>query len=231
MHNEIRKIIRETIYLLQEKYMDDVSLEDLGGYKKISNDWFNSSPDYLYDSYRYEVLGGETSLGYEEAEKVTEMDNDEIDETDDFKNWLEYKIDFRFNKAIENIEQESTVENGRIKLWREMTVSEDYIKHLLTQGKHLGIYWSFTDSAAEAYWANSKKKLYVKLESSVDKSQINWETTIELNMNPTGEDEKEIRLFQNTPLKIEAMWISYDSFSGSYESIDVSQFQNKTFLA
>ena len=208
--------------------MDDVSLEDLNP-KKIAEDMLMSNYDTMIDLYRWEDLETDFDLSDEERDEI--VDDENVDETERFKNWLEGYVEARYNNAFNTISDESTFENGRIKLWREMTVSEDYIKHLLTQGKHLGIYWSFTDSAAEAYWANSKKKLYVKLESSVDKSQINWETTIELNMNPTGEDEKEIRLFQNTPLKIEAMWISYDSFSGSYESIDVSQFQNKTFLA
>jgi len=227
---KLRKLIRESIYLV-ERNLEDVSLEELNP-KQIADDWLMSGSDYLYDLYRMEAANGETSLDYDEAQRVEGMDNDEIDETEDFKYWLEGEVQYKFDEAVNRISQEATVENGRITLWREMTVPENYIEHLLKQGKHLGIYWSFTGDAAEAHWAGQHKHVVI-IETSVEEKYINWEETILANMSPTtGEDEKEIRLFRNTPLKIEGLQISdYGSGRKDYEFVDITPFENKIFLA
>jgi len=37
--------------------------------------------------------------------------------------------------------------------------------------------------------------------------------------------------FKGVPLKIEAMWTDDDGFGRSYEPVDITPFENKTFLA
>jgi hypothetical protein len=181
----------------------------------------------MIDLYKWEDLENDYYLSDEEKEEM--MNDDNIDETERFKDWLGGYVENRYNNVVNTISNESTFENGRIKIWREMTVDENYVKHLLAQGKHLGIYWSFTGDAAEAHWGSNLNHA-VMIETSVLENHVNREETILLNMSPsTGDEEKEIRLFKNTPLKIEAIQIAKDH--GSYEFVDITPFKDKTFLA
>ena len=53
---------------------------------------------------------------------------------------------------------------------------------------------------------------------------VNWIDTIKTNMNPSNEGENEIRLFKNTPIKINRLWIND-------VEIDISPIKNKIFKA
>ena len=209
--------------------MDDVSLEDLNP-KKIAEDMLMSNYDTMIDLYRWEDLETDFDLSDEERDEI--VDDENVDETERFKNWLEGYVEARYNNAFNTISNESTFENGRIKIWREMTVDENYVKHLLAQGKHLGIFWSFTKDAAEAHWGHGDKNIYVKIETSIPENHVNWEETILLNMSPNiGDEEKEIRLFKGTPIHIETMSIADDGFRGNMKPVDITPFKDKTFLA
>ena len=107
-----------------------------------------------------------------------------------------------------------------------MKVADDWYEKLINSGKHLGIYWSFDSNSAEAHWGhNQNTPVEVLIKSSVNEEYVNWVDTIMLNMNPQlGEEEKEIRLFKNTSIKIEQLFINN-------EEIDISKIKNKEFKA
>jgi len=69
--------------------------------------------------------------------------------------------------------------------------------------KKLGIYWSDDLRSAECHWGG-KGDTYT-LKTRIKETQIDWESTLEINMHPSlGEDEQEIRLREGTPLTIES---------------------------
>ena len=59
----------------------------------------------------------------------------------------------------------------------------------------------------------------------INEKYIDWESTIQLNMDPNiGEDEKEIRLFKGTPLKILKL-------IKNNEELNINKIKNKIFYA
>jgi len=197
---------------LNEGYVQDVKKEDI-----FSKDYDENIRNYVADNeamaYAYKY------------ENNIEGEDSEIVETEDFKKWMEYELENRFNEIKFKLENLS--KNGLIKIWREMTVKDNWFEHLQKQGNRLGIYWSYDKNAAEPHWGynNEEKTIDVLIESSVNVKYINWLDTIKAHMMiSTGDEEKEIRLFKNTPLKIERLWIDL-------EEKDISSLKNKIFKA
>ena len=62
------------------------------------------------------------------------------------------------------------------------------------------------------------------IEIEIHEKYIDWITTLEMNMNPFYTEEREIRLFKNTPIKIKALSIND-------EDVDISFLNDKTFFA
>jgi len=154
--------------------------------------------------------------------------NDEIDENSkEFQDWLMNELSDRYYDVVRNIRSKIKPDN-RIDIWRMMTVENGWVIHLMKEGKHLGIYWSWEENAAEAHWGQSGNNR-VLIKSSIKEENIDWENTVALNMDINiGEDEKEIRLFKNTPLKIEELYMNNKNI---IDDLEVSQIKNKTFYA
>ena len=139
---------------------------------------------------------------YQYEENKIDIDKDEIEETDDFKNWFKYELDYLYDNVIDKLNH-IILSNNTVNIWRMLTVDENWINHLLKKGKHLGIYWSWDENAAEAHWGSGNQKR-ITLKSNIKEEYVNWIDTIKLNMNISlGDEEKEIRLFKNTPIKID----------------------------
>lgn len=128
----------------------------------------------------------------------------------DYKEWVEEKIDIEYNKKINELQDLISLEDGTIEIWRAMKVEDDWIEHLLKNGKHLGIYWSYEESGAEPHWGynNDKRKNDIVLVTKVKEEYVDWINTIRLNVAPLSSEEKEIRLFKNTPIKIEELYFN-----------------------
>lgn len=200
---------------LNESTLDDISVEDIlsKSYDENVNRYISDITQYSY-AYKYE------------NPEMSEMTDEEAAETEDFKKWIEYEMEQRYDDVIDRL-YDIPRENGKIRIWRVISVDDKWFEHLKTQGKHLGIYWAFEKNAAEAHWGhnNDNKKLYARIEALVDENKINWLDTVKVNLNfDTGEEEKEIRLFKNTPLKVEQIEINL-------EEQDISSIKNKTFYA
>jgi len=152
-------------------------------------------------------------------------DIEDVEKHEDFKEWFEGMLYRRYEEVVNNIE-DKIKSDGTIDIWREMTVDENWLSHVADAGKHLGIYWSWDERAAEAHW--SRGKIPVTMKTSVREVYINWEETIELNMDYSLGEEKEIRLFKNTELKIEELYVNGVDVMDTPEA---QHIKNKTFLA
>lgn len=160
---------------------------------------------------------------YISSEGLDEDDIDEIRESEDFFNYIKTELENMLETATYNIEN-CIDEDGYIKIYRAMTVDENWLEHLAKKGKRLGIYWTWDFKCAEPHWGYSKNKKIAIITAIIDEKYINWKDTMELNIDFNCGDEHEIRLYKNTPLEI--INISIDD-----EDIDISFLENKTLIA
>lgn len=158
--------------------------------------------------------------------RLEDEDEDEVQETEEFKEWFRYELRYRYDNVLDTLTS-VIKEDNTIDIWRVMTVNDDWLSRLDKTGKHLGIYWSWNMNAAEAHWGydeNKNNELLIK--SNVKEKYINWDDTIKVNMDYTlGDDEKEIRLYKNTPLKIEIVSINGEEMNM------INLTKNKTFYS
>lgn len=174
--------------------------------KKFIDDDFNGTLDY-----------------YIEINDLDEDDKNEIQESEEYYEFVKDILERGLEEAKDNIYYKINDESGKIKLYRAMDVDENWMEHLKTKGKHLGIYWSWDSEGAEAHWSKGKK-LDIIMETEIDEKYINWQETLTMNMLPSYSEEKEIRLFKNTPLNINRI-----SING--KDVDISEIKDKTFYA
>jgi hypothetical protein len=209
-------IVKEKIFetLLQDIYYNDVVN------KKVLRELTSDTGFLDYVKYDYASENNIDIIQYEDNP------DEDFEDTEDFRKWFEYEIEYRFNNAKENLEELIDL-NGEISIWRKMMVDENWIEHLEKKGQRLGIYWSWDMNAAEPHWGYNiaNKNIEITIESVINENYVNWPPTILANMHPNYSEEKEIQLFKNTPLKI--INIYKDG-----EKIEISKrIKNKTFKA
>jgi tRNA nucleotidyltransferase/poly(A) polymerase len=185
------------------------------------------TPQYIKDVKRSDNY--ERYIEYYKYENnLEDEDKEVIEQNEDFKEWFIWELKYKYDDVIDKI-KEKIKPNDTIDIWREMTVDDNWIYHIGTQGKHLGIYWSWEENAAEAHWGDSKKYNKAIIKTSVKEDNIDWTNTIYANMDlALGEDEKEITLFKNTSLKIEELYINGEDIMDSPQAIPI---KNKIFYA
>lgn len=179
-----------------------------------------ANPDRIKDiSHQDEFL---KSL-YKEENYLQDLDDDEIDE-EDFLNWLQYDTKFKIEELVDFYKRE-VIKNGRVTVWRRITVKESWLDHLAKEGKHLGVYWSWDPDAADTHWGDFSKKSTALIEAEVPENGVDWEETLVANIQPMmGDDEKEIKLHRGVPLKIISIEIDNSP-------ADLTPIQGKTFYS
>jgi hypothetical protein len=160
---------------------------------------------------------------YKHEEQLTDVDDEDIDQ-EDFLNWLEYELRYKLEELI-RLYRNELIQNGKVTVWRAMTVTSSWLDHLEREGKHLGIYWTWDPDAADTHWGDYSKPSKVLIEAEVPENGVDWEKTLITNIEPfTGDDEKEITLIKGVPLRI--LSIEMDG-----ELQDISNLEGKTFFA
>jgi len=178
--------------------------------------------DYMEDNF--EVKYGNPK--FKEVEKETKKNPS-------YREYVKNELSERLRNSIENIK--SMIDgSGEITIYRAMAVDDNWISHLETQGKHLGIYWTWSKSGGGILGDNTDEKTKeAVITAKVNEKYIDWETSLYQNM--VLEVEAEITLFKNTPLKI--IEIEYDDLGSPYsiyktsKPMDVSRIRNKIFYA
>jgi hypothetical protein len=160
---------------------------------------------------------------YKHEEQLTDVDDEDIDQ-EDFLNWLEYDLRYKLEELI-SVYKNDVIQNGKVTVWRAMTVTSSWLDHLEREGKHLGIYWTWDPDAADTHWGDYSKPSKVLIEAEVPENGVDWEKTLITNIEPfTGDDEKEITLIKGVPLRILSI-----EMDGKLQ--DISNLEGKTFLA
>jgi hypothetical protein len=194
---------------VNESRLSDVNVDS------IINDKFINL--LLGDTYNDE------SLKYQYMGEEGVDDEDDIDEND-FSEWIKYELETLAENFIGMIRRE-LLNDGKMKIWRAMTVSSDWESKLPNQVKHLGVYWSWYKSAAEPHWGyRNDKPLNVIMEAEVDEIAVDWEPTIRLNIEPVSYEEKEVRLVKGSKINITSITIDGTE-------IDISDLSGERFVA
>ncbi len=190
----------KTVQPLNERSIDDVKLNDIVTKKFIE---LQESTDYNLTSFVLQFIDEEPETVKEDFDLNEEEDIQEIADTDDFKNWFKYELEYRFENLKDQFE-ELTDNEGFINLYRAMTVPSDYLDKLKNNRvKRIGEYWAFKPDKAEAHWGEAGIKDEIIIESKIKEEYVDWENTFRLNLeHESFNDEEEIRLYKNTPLKI-----------------------------
>jgi hypothetical protein len=214
--NPNKNIFKSLKNWLNEKSINDIDITDVINSKTVNHiiqDNYNTE----YFMYRY---ADENSLD------VLELgDSDEWANTKEGQQFIKYDIEYIAEEIINNFKYNIIGNNIEIPIWRAITVDDNWLDHIQKQGQRLGQYWSYTPSGAVTHWGDYAKYNVAVIESSIAEEYIDWIDTIRLNMMPLSEEEKEVRLFKNTPIKINKIWINK-------KEIEISDFiKNKIFKA
>jgi len=94
---------------------------------------------------------------YKDEEQLTDVDDEDIDQ-EDFLNWLEYDLRYKLEELI-RLYRNELIQNGKVTVWRAMTVTSSWLTHLEREGKHLGIYWTWDPDAADTHWGDYSRHL------------------------------------------------------------------------
>ena len=232
--NHIQEVISKEFNSIKSKEFNSIKLNKIISeeYQKLLQEasfYSFNNDDILTDAYLKEFIRREDSVDdmldyYIQDNDLDEINTNEIRKTDDFKeyikDWLERDLDI----AKENISDNINYDSNKITIYRAMTVDDNWIHHLKAQGKRLGIYWSWDIKSADAHWGNFNQKNLAVITADIDENYVNWIETFELNMHPSLGDEREIRLFKNTPINVKSITIND-------EEINLNQFNGKIFYA
>lgn len=214
------------------EYVAKVVREHLNEQKMLNEASFHSfkNSDILTDKYIKNFIKTDDAVDrlldwYIESNKLDSDNKDSIMLSQDFYEYIREELDRNLEDAKENIYDKIDYNSNKLTLYRAITVDDNWLNHLKVQGKRLGIYWSWDRSGAETHWGygGSHKNVAV-IESEIDEKYVDWRTTFELNMHPDYSEEKEIRLFKNTPIQIKSINING-------KIVDISILGNKTFYS
>jgi hypothetical protein len=148
----------------------------------------------------------------------------------EYQNYKDYLIDVVIKQNYEEFAENiyNIIHKGKLTLFRLITIKDkdEWIKHLQKQGQRLGIYWTWNEESAEAYWDEGKNKHDVLMSIVIDEKHVDWKETFIMNTSPQYMEEKEIRLFKNTPIKLVSLNIDG-------EDVDLEEYNlhNKFFKA
>lgn len=184
--------------------------------------------DILTDKYvKNHIESGESDIlihWYQQQYDMEDVDEDEITSSEEYFNFIKDELENHLYTAMDNIYDKIDYHSDKIRLYRAMTVDDNWLNHLKKEGKRLGIFWSYESSGAETHWGDNSKNNTAIIEIEIDEKYVNWVETLQLNSHPNYHEEQEIRLFKNTPIKIERIIIND-------EEVDISEIQDKIFYA
>ena len=200
--------------LKYREFLNEASIASIG-LDDVINKKFLSI--VLSDSYDRE------SLVYQYMHEEGISDESEIDEKE-FSDWVKYELDYLASEFITKVNTD-LIKNGKIKIWRAMSVNKEWESRLQTEAKHLGIYWSWDQEGAEPHWGyNTELPFTTIMEAEVDETSVDWYPTIRLNTEPVSFEEMEIRLVKGS--KINMISIKIDG-----KEIDLSEISGERFIA
>ncbi len=209
------KCISKNIEINEREKLNEASFHSFNNDDILTNDYIK---DYI-NNYCTDLLNF-----YIEEYDLEDEDEGVVSNSPEFFSYVKDELESNLEEAKENIYYRIDYKTNKIRIYRAISVNDNWIEHLKTQGKRLGIYWSWDYGSAEPHWGYGKINNIAIIEAEIHEMYIDWKTTLEMNTNPVFSHEKEIRLFKNTPIQIKSITIND-------EEIDISIFGDKTFIS
>ena len=185
------------LFSINEKALTNITLKDINLKSFIH---VQDEKEFL-NPYVSQYMAEEHNKFFDTEEH--EDETYDIIKSKEFQDWLYYELEYRFNNLKDNFN--TLINNNFMILYRSLTVKDTYIKDLLNNKvKHIGIYWTYDENSAEPHWGyNLNIKNDIIYEININEKYINWVDTIRLNLeHEYFNEEKEVRLFRNTPIEI-----------------------------
>lgn len=137
-------------------------------------------------------------------EEPVDENGDPLEEADfstpGFKEWFDDWAQTRIWDAWGNLHGTLHKQGGVFRLYRCITAPKDF---KLDPSRHPGIYWSWSEGAAEAHWGKyDQGDIEWVIAADVPEGSVNWIQTLAQNASPDYENECEITLKQNAALEI-----------------------------
>lgn len=223
MRELIKKLLKEG--LITETSIENITLKDFN-VKYILDRWLGS-PSSVVNNFKFEMQD-DYYLTSDEKDEIMNSDEYEIIESTRFLEWVKYEVEYKIEDVIDNLKRIIDI-NNRILIYRNMTISQEWLENIIHSGNRLGKYWSFDKNSAESHWGGNHEYT-IRITSIINEEYVDWVETVEANIDPNlGEDEKEITLFKNTPLKILSLEIKKNG--GEFKEYDKPGLKNKIFKA
>ena len=183
--------------VISEKYLEEMTHEDVFS--------------HYVDSYIYDK-----KLDY------LDVDNNEIEESEEYKEYFTDILKNNYQEVWENIYERINDTDNTITLYRAIKVNENWFKNLdKPQKRNMGIWWSWDKNACDTHWAQSQPNTVI-ITTIIEENKVNWIESLRANIHPNYQEEKEIQLYEGTKIKISAI-----EFDGDDENI--SHIKNKMF--
>ena len=156
---------------------------------------------------------------------ANDLEPHEDDDEEAFSEWLENYVDERVSSIAYYLQNRFTIEGGEIVLYRKLTAPTDWVEQGGLTSRGLGEYWSWDEHAAEAHWGEFKEGTdeYLMVGSALQRD-IDWVTTIVANIDPAYEDEREIKMKDNSTVKLQAV---YKVVNRELEEVDIGNLAGK----
>jgi len=117
-----------------------------------------------------------------------------------FQEWLKSYAENQVYDAVSRLASGVQSDNkGRILVFREIMANPDWIQNINVRG--LGEYWAWDKRAAEAHWGMEGSVRYL-ISAAVDPRLVHWERTLQVNADPSYEEEKEIYVPEGSPMEV-----------------------------
>ena len=170
----------------------------------------NEEDENYYDIDLYGQDTNEVSL---ENSSGFDFYNDNVEEfmnvySEEFKQWLNNWLIVKVDEiAIEIFDK---IENNEITIYRGMGLDKNYLELLNNnQITELGSCWTIDINIANDFTHGKDTQDKVILTGSIHEIDIDWVSTFNLNLSPSlGEDEKEIRLWNNSLIHLKHITIN-----------------------
>lgn len=190
-------IVTESLLAESLPTPDALTEIDVIAYAAYQNiDWSGGGGEYVKTEYENE--NGVVSDDDDDDDFFSDSKS-EVDETSpDFMSWFKGWVEDRAWNAWGNFSHLFDAEGNAI-LYRVITAPANW----QPGERHPGIYWSWDVNAAQAHWGTfSTGDATWRMTAKINMRDIDWVATLVMNIDPSFEDEKEIRINEAAPVEL-----------------------------
>ena len=142
------------------------------------------------------------------------------DHEEAYYGWLPGWVEERVHELAYTVMDGMDYDANGIVVYRVITAERDWIENIDARG--LGVYWSWDKMAAKAHWDEGGSITY-HITGLVDPRSVDWAHTLVHNAHPDYEHEKEIYVYEGSPIKVTEIW-------ADDKKVDPSLYADKDML-